>query len=354
MEDLIALLRGQSVAPEATDWDALLAQAGEQHLLPMAAGRLLASPDTLPAEVLARLQSARRDAILAAFFWTAELRGLLRAFAAERIAVILLKGPSLAERLYGGTALRTSQDLDLLVRKPDYAAAESLLDRLGFAPHGLTDDYHRQWRRQTCTVELHFDIENPLAIDFDIAGAWRQAIPGEFAGQPCRLLAPPDELLFLCIHGVRHRFERLNLVLDIALALDQDGKSLPLRPEVASLERLLVLGLAMAAHLRPGHTPPSNLGPAQRAHIVALADQLWLELTEGTPKPLDWVAQHDFFLATEVTPTRRLLRRAAHLRIAATRLIDPDFAFAQSFGLHRRWQVWMLRPVRLILSRWLP
>ena len=33
-------------------------------------------------------------------------------------------------------------------------------------------------------------------------------------------LAEQDEILFLALHGVRHRFDRLSLVLDLALALE--------------------------------------------------------------------------------------------------------------------------------------
>ena len=347
MGALVALLRGEGIDP--AEAEVVPALAEEQRVLALVSRRMLeggVAGDSLRPELEAR----ERDATIAAFFWSSELRSLLRAFANETIDVIVLKGPSLAERLYGSAALRTSHDLDLLVRKPDYAAAGSLLARLGFAPAGRGDDYHRQWRRQSSTVELHFDVENPLAIDFAIDSAWRDSIAASFADQPCRLLSPSDELLFLCVHGVRHRFERLSLVLDIAYAVEHFAAPLRLRAEVAELERLLVLGAAMARRLRPAVSLTAlGLPPSER--IEALAARLWHELTHANPKDLDWQAQHDFFVETELTRWRRLKRRATHLRIASTRLIDPDFAFAESLGFTRRWQVWMLRPLRLLISR---
>ena len=48
--------------------------------------------------------------------------------------MISLKGPSLAERLYGNAALRTRYDLDFLVREPDLGRAEQILQEMGFAP----------------------------------------------------------------------------------------------------------------------------------------------------------------------------------------------------------------------------
>jgi hypothetical protein len=347
MPALLAILRGNEPAMEP-DWDAVLKLAQEEHVLPLAAHRLLQSGHAQPEAIPQRLLLEQRDATLTAFFWTAQLTGLLREFAAAGIEVILLKGPSLAERIYGGAALRVSRDLDLLVRKGDYGAAEALLARVGFTPSARPDDYHRQWHRGTAVVELHFDIENPLAIDFHIAGAWQQSQESVFNGQPCRLLAPADELLFLCIHGVRHRFERLSLVMDIALAMERlGGSAVVLRREVEGLRRLIALGCALARHLQPGVRCEGEV--PQRMQL--LADELWQHLMEATPPALDWQAQHAFFLRTELTVARRLVRRAAHLRIAATRLIDADFEFAARFGLRKSWQAWLLRPFRLLFMR---
>ena len=90
------------------------------------------------------------------------------------IPVISLKGPWLAERLYGDAALRSCCDLDLLVHRSDIAAAEDLLTELGFLPSGRRDDYERPFRRGSIKVELHHDVENPLAFDSRVAdrGDW--------------------------------------------------------------------------------------------------------------------------------------------------------------------------------------
>jgi Uncharacterised nucleotidyltransferase len=357
MECVLEILRGQAGcrAVDEGEWDAAFTLAEEQHVLPMVAERVLQSGIVLSDEMRRRLAEARRAAMLLAFFWSSELRGLLRAFAAAQIDVIPLKGPVLAERIYGGGALRSCRDLDLLVTRADFGNAESLLASLDFVPSARADDYHRQWRRGTATVELHFDVENPLAIDFHVAGAWKQSRQSAFEGQPCRELAPEDELLFLCIHGVRHRFERLSLVLDIALAFERYGGSpLHVRDEVTGLGRLILLGSAMAKHLNPQGAVCFDMpgGTSARQRMQALADKLWRQLTEEEfQSVLDWQAQHAFFLEMELTPMRRWFRRIQHMRIAATRLIDSDFDFAARFGLRQRWQVWLLRPARLIFAR---
>ena len=280
------------------------------------------------------------------------MKGILREFERQDLRVVPLKGPFLAERLYGATELRVSHDLDLLVSRSDLERAEALLTAAGFTP-GSPDDYHRQWYRKTTTVELHHDVDNPLAFDFHVEGALRQSLKSEFQGQRCGQLAPADELLFLCLHGARHRFERLSLVLDLKLAFEKltDSNHIPpMRPEVAALGDLLMLGLAMARRLAPelnvsfeGYSSPN-----QTARLNQLADRLWHQLLTQRSETLDWRSLHAFYLEMEAPGRARLHRRLRHLRILLGRAIEPDYTFAARFGLHRRWQVYMLRPLRLL------
>jgi hypothetical protein len=306
----------------------------------------------MPPALSNRLDQIERDATVAAFYWSSELKGVLRAFGEADVRAVPLKGPFLAERLYGSAALRVSRDLDVLVSKADLPGAEAALSAAGFVP-GTPDDYHRPWRRQTTTVELHHDVENPRAFNFHVAGAMQRAQSAAFQGEPCWQLAPEDELLFLCLHAVRHRFERLSLILDLQLAFQRLPATVPvwrLRPEVARLDNLLVLGLAMVRRLEPNiavavEAPES--GPRSQ-HLEDLADRLWQRLLTQPSEPLDWRSAHEFFLEIEPAGWPRLRRRCSHLRILASRAIEPDYAFAARFGMHRAWQVRMLRPLRLL------
>jgi Uncharacterised nucleotidyltransferase len=277
---------------------------------------------------------------------------LLRAFDGGGVAVMPLKGPFLAERMYGGAALRVSRDLDLLVGRCEFARAEAVLSEAGFVP-GEADDYHRAWHRLETTVELHHDVENPLAFDFDVASALRRAQPAVFHGQPCRLLAPEDELLFLCLHGARHRYERLSLIVDLKLAfekLPETAAGWKPRAEVARLDNLMALGLAMVRRLQPGIgvTVRVCVSSRQAEQIERVADRLWQRLLTEPCDPLDWSAAHSFYIEIEAPGWPRLHRRFRHLQILMGRLIESDYAFAARFGLHRGWQVRMLRPVRLL------
>ena len=354
MQCLLEVLRGQTVDRPVDDeeWEAALALAEEESVLPLAAARLHSRQAALSQSIADRVSQSERDAALAAFYWSSELQGVLRAFAQGEVRAIPLKGPFLAERLYGSTSLRVSRDLDLLVPKADLARAEAVLSAAGFMP-GDGDDYHRPWHRATTAIELHHDVENPLAFDFDVETACLRAQSANFQGECCWQLAPEDELLFLCLHAVRHRFERLSLMVDLQLAFEKlpaEARGWQPRPEVAGLNSLLTLGLAMARRLRPdldvgaGYPMSAN----EDGRLEAIADGLWHRLLTESSEPLDWRSAHKFFLEIESPGWPRLRRRVRHLRILLSRVIAADYVFAARFGLRREWQARMLRPVRLL------
>jgi hypothetical protein len=362
MEYLLDVLRGGGVWAAAGDaeWDAMLALAEEEHVLPWVAARLRVPGSGLASERLERLAQMERDAGVAAFYWSCELRRLLHAFAESGIDAVPLKGPYLAQRMYGDVALRGCCDLDVLVADADLARAEAMLEEMGFDA-GEADDYHRAWYLRgtvRTTVELHFDVENRLAFNFDVASALARTEAGDFQGAACRRLAPEDELLFLCLHGVRHRYDRLSLVLDLRLAfaaLLREREGWHPRAEVRELDGLIALGLAMVRRLDPEFDVRPGLRRlglrvtcAHAAHLEKVADGLWDELMTQTSEPLDWRAVHAFFVELEPSPWARTRRRGRHARILASRVIEADTLFAARFGMRRRWQAWLLRPVRMM------
>jgi hypothetical protein len=354
MHLLLALLRGEARAENGSDteWETVLDLAKQESILPWTASLLRAVEGTVSPDLNARLRQIHRDAEISAFFWGSNLRSILAAFHDRDIPVVSLKGPWMAERLCGDAALRSCCDLDLLVRPEDLARSEELLGRLGFLARRRGDDHERSWYRNAVIVDLHHDVEHPLAWDFDVKCAWGRTLVSQFQGVPARLLAPADELLFLCLHSTRHRFERLSHILDLTFALHKlplpnaGGRS---RRNIEAA-RLIAFGSMMAARLDPrcGVRPSARLSRYDDAALAQLADQLWLERMTERCSAADWQAQHDFYLMMETRPFRRFLRRFRDVRILLTRLIDDDYAFAARFHLRRPWQVWALRPIRLL------
>jgi hypothetical protein len=356
MQLLLDLLRGRLRKREFShsDFASLLEVAEEENVTPWAVDRLRRVDADFAPEQSQRLDELYRTVQFSSFVWAEILKNTLQAFHRADVAVIALKGPSLAERLYGDAAMRSCSDLDLLVRGKDVLSAERVLEEIGFSPNGRGDDYHRAWSRKAMNLELHHNVENPLAFDFDVDAAWGRAAASQFQGAPLWLMSGGDELLYLCLHAVRHRFDRLSLLLDLTLAFRRlSGSGAESRkgsnPVFANI---LELGWMMAARLDPDlpTLQTMRVWTGDRQRLERLADRLWEQLMKAPQPALDWATQHRFYLEVESPGWRRLGVRLRHQRILATRLIDEDFVFAGRFHLHRDWQVRLLRPIRLLVK----
>ena len=337
-----------------SDCGLLLGIAAEENVLPWVVKRLRGLDADFSPGQRWQLDELHRTAQVSAFIWAETLKDTLDAFYRAGISVITLKGPPLAERLYDDSSLRTCHDLDLLVRGSDVGQAEQLLENIGFSPNGHADDYHRAFSRKSVNLELHHNVENPHAFELDIEDIWSRATASNFHGLPTFYLAPYDELLYLCLHAVRHRFNRISLVLDLSRAF----RRLPL-PDVnisnwsdPVFANILVLGWLMATHFDEDIPAPEilRINSEDRVRLERLSGRLWQELMLELQPPLDWATQHRFYLEIESPGWNRVRRRIRHHRILATRLIDEDFVFGHRFHLRRRWQVRLIRPVRLLMK----
>lgn len=361
MPRLLGLVRDQlpSCVTES-DWLDMLAIGQEENLLPWLAARLISLQNQLPHSVGEQVLEVSRQARHQAFLWSATLKHLLSAFHERGITAISLKGPWLAERLYGDAALRAYSDLDFLVHPRNWIAMEHTLSELGFSPRGPRDDRHRHWQRDGIHVEPHFRLTNPVEFDLDPEGIWKRSRVSDFHGAPGRLLAPSDELLFLCVHAVRHCFERLNLVLDLNLAFRQ--LSLPDMSDYArsSSELKNALGFSWSLATRLENLPPLFAPLAawldSNSHLERIADRVWQRFMLHPVSSPTWFTARRFYFQMNASGWTDIPNRIRYARILLNRLTGryflayQDFDFAARFNLYRNWQVRMLRPIRLLLK----
>jgi Uncharacterised nucleotidyltransferase len=161
-----------------------------------------------------------------------QLEQILRAFVADDRDILVLKGPPLVRRLYRDPALRPIGDLDLLARPGDLRRAIDALTALGYHAvpgYGGPRDFHalRGWtviyrRENEPLVELHW---RPVSLAsyqraFRPEELWSRSIRASAGSESAHLLAPEDELCYLCVHyAAEHRQKRLLWLIDIARLL---------------------------------------------------------------------------------------------------------------------------------------
>jgi Uncharacterised nucleotidyltransferase len=253
---LIACLRGSPLdLPGDTDWRALVTLAEVHGVLPLVHGALVENGAKIPEFFL----NAVRDSQAFTEILAAELERLLASFAQHRIEVIPLKGPVLAETLYGDATARPCTDLDLLVRTSDFIRAEQLLMDAGWIASAPADEYHRSFVRDSILMELHFGVASPRAFPFDLNATWSGARNGAFRGQPLKLMSETDHALYLLLHGLKHGYGKLLWILDSARALETVGECSPRefveRARAQGLQQVLCISCAMVFEVLPKSLP---------------------------------------------------------------------------------------------------
>jgi len=357
MQTLLRLLRHepQTASVSESEWLAVLTIAEEENLLPWIAAHLIAMAGQVPDSISRSAAEIRREAQRKAFAWSAALTQMLAAFHRRGIQAISLKGPWLAQRLYGDATLRACSDLDFLVRPSDWAAVEDMLRESGFSPLCSRDQRHRHWHHAGIHIEPHFRLTAPFDVEnMDCEDVWSRAQFSKFGGVPGWLLSPADELLFLCIHAARHCFERLSILLDLSFAFRQLAP-----PNTADFGGLgsdfkdpLALCWMMARRLESPAAHPEMLPHWFTANrrLEKICDRVWEHcmLHPGTNR--NRRPNHLYCVQLETPGWRRLRRRTLYTWFIITPHSERDIAFASRFHLHRNWQIWMLRPVRLLIK----
>jgi hypothetical protein len=236
---------------------------------------------------------------------------------ATGVAPIVLKGPVVADRLYGAPGLRAYADLDLLVPRRSLRGAVEALRAEGWQPAragrtyaalgeplpGFAEDYGHEFHlvKSVGPAEIHLEVhwrisDDPLSEALDHARLYAGGRTISELG--ARVVAPAaiDELLVLAVHLLSSAGQtRLIQHVDLALA----SKTLPEPQWEQAFTEADDLGLGWPLHraldrvaqttgsarTRPRSCPPPPPWGAMRA-----ADALPLRLAEhvGRAAPLSW------------------------------------------------------------------
>lgn len=157
---------------------------------------------------------------------SAEMDKLCKGLHEQQIRTLMLKGPVLAQAIYGDISLRTSKDLDMLVSVDDVEETEAFLLRSGYTlteekPRILKDwkikDHHLSYfnAKSNVQIEVHWRLNPEMGREPSFDELWARRNASLITGTPIYYLGNEDLFLYLVSHGARHAWFRLRWLLDI-------------------------------------------------------------------------------------------------------------------------------------------
>jgi len=255
------------------NWSLLLEQAQAHHLFSLFYWHGKATLKLgFPAEMATKVESQFRANAARSLLLVQDLTDIVDLLGRGGISVVPFKGPTLAESLYGNAALRECVDLDILIRRRDVPEAIRTLISAGYmdgkqlAPAQRNAYIATQYEYPFLSpngilVELQWRIvPRYFSLALNEEQYWNRIQPLTLWGREMSSLSREDLLLFLCIHGGKHGWEKLIWLADVAelvissphldwdYVLDQAGR--------AGALRITLLGVVLANRLLGIAIPP--------------------------------------------------------------------------------------------------
>src|SRR6266403_3055881 len=350
----------------ALDWRKLI-QLAERHAVVALFCQAIRARDDVPLDILDDLQ---RRALTAARFdltLSAELGRLLKLFEAEEIQVVSLKGPALRNILYGDAALRSSTDLDFLVRPEDVLRAKRALEGAGYYMQSIlpSDADGACLRRRDCQITLSLEIteqDDLLFVDlhwrllpgyfprfFDEHALWGHLRQVSVAGTVVPTFSSEHLLLFLCAHGTKHLWQRLGWLCDIARLVQVepgiDWTRVFSEARQTDTTRMVVLALLLASELLGISIPPATVEYSNDSGARELVETIRQRLHDEILTPAAAMESASF--------SRRAFESTGHrVRYLLGIFLEPTEAEyeALKLPLPLHWLYYFFRPLRLAVK----
>ena len=330
------------LASEITSWGKVPASARRHRVIHRLLKALRShAGGIVPAEILEKMRIQSLTDQAACHAQVIELQRISQAFSMAGIANLVLKGIPLSQELYGHPAARGIGDLDLLVDPAQLRQADMVLRDLGYVRQGAElldrDQTICQKRikdiafRHEATgqmVELHQRLtENPYLLPCHFPSLWRSHEEVQLGGASIATLPRRDLVLYLCIHGASHCWQRLGWLVDLAellRPLGMVGKALadaeaaglgrPMREAVGLCHQWL--GLPVASD----HLP--ELGTLDPFISRFFSGNRW----DPTVKPasLEWLRRYSFWARLHSWSLRRDFRYRAR-EVLGVLIWPPDW-----------------------------
>jgi len=247
----------------------LLFHTASQHgVLPLLYHTLLTLfPGTYPTEeIKTELEKLRKQVRYLAqknMFMSAELIKMFRQFQSLDIKVLAFKGPTLAQSAYGDITLRQYGDLDILIKQKDVPKVIALMKKNGYSPDvhipkGQTDHLHQLLTTigfdkpsSSMRIEVHWELLSlNYAVTWDTEALWQKTDTVTINRSSLPTLAFEHLLPYICVHGSKHLFERMEWICDIDRIVraqpDIDWEKINSHAKHTGIERMYLLGLSLA------------------------------------------------------------------------------------------------------------
>jgi hypothetical protein len=297
------------------DWNYVLGVAYRNGVLPIVYKNLSQNPAfSIYSEISEEARAFFTTHTAHNIFVTGKLIEAIKMLDSEGIPSLPFKGPLLAMRAYKNIALRHFVDLDLLVQPKDFDRALKLFLEKGYKIYGNLEPKKTSWlfinrkkdiglisADEKVRIELHWKLSGSFfALPLELKRLWTRLEKMNLGGYQVNTLPFNDLFVYLCLHGARHGYERLNWICDLCVLIQTekeiDWKAIHDHAQKHGCGKVVELGLLLVYEffgvktIYPGWEKIENDKIMQRA-VAQIRRKLFAE-EFSTTEIGDWYLYH--------------------------------------------------------------
>jgi|GEM_PF-1302646 len=215
-EDLGEKLVRETMSGEL-NWNIVMALAARNRTVAFlhAALKKLRITDRMPPPLTEHLRRDYMHNYQRNLAFEAEVKQLLEAFGQAGLPLIVIRGVMMSERVFGNPALRSSNDIDILIRREDLPRVKEVVRPLGFVqdPRSLEDVFYERHHlhlpylkiERLVLLEIHWSYDHKYTpFNIDTGATFADARTVDYQGTSALELGPEDLLVMLCLHAFKH------------------------------------------------------------------------------------------------------------------------------------------------------
>lgn len=208
------------------NWELFLELARHHRIYPLVYSKLkMLDGNIIPLYVIQSLYQEYKENTFHMLKLSGEMERVSQLFTENNIRLLYLKGPAIADAIYGDISLRTSKDIDILIPITDLKKAEELLLNCGYEKEeSLNKSNKRKWwshhvsfyhSHKKIEIEVHWRLYRPPANEPSFDELWDRKRISTLTSFPVYFFGKEDLFFYLVTHGANHGWFRLRWLADI-------------------------------------------------------------------------------------------------------------------------------------------
>lgn len=226
----------ENIVPQIKDWDKFINLSYSHGVFPLVYHTLKEFQDQTSIQVLAKLKSINLDIAKQNMLMTSELLKVMKLLEENGIKAIAFKGPVLSQMAYGDITLRQYVDLDILIDEIDLERTSELLQKNNYKELYDLQDYQKENLKNLVhdrsfinktngiNIELHWTLSSSeFFIDLEGLNYLENVEKSNLNTQEINVLSLEILFIYLCIHGNKHMWERIEWLVDLVLLIKKEN-----------------------------------------------------------------------------------------------------------------------------------